>query len=153
MTINNPVIDYTLLFDSVTGLYAKSNESISNVISASTVLNSFGLAIHADSTLNSDLHLSADSSLADEVTFTVSSSVGSNEEVQDFVGGEGLNQLVTSVIDFGQFMADNIDDINTIIDEGVTEMQGKIIITAKAPVVKTGYKPATKVLPKDIVTR
>jgi len=151
VVILSNVPDYTLVFNTVTGLFARSLPNLANPDSASTVTNSLGNKISTDSVVNANLILSADDALAAEVPATVTGQVGTDEETLDYTGGEGLNELVTAMTDFGEFMANNIDDINTTVGE--ENMQAKIVLTVMAPVVKTTYSPVEKVKKDGVVTR
>lgn len=151
MGILTSVPDYNLVLDTTTSLFIVNPETISNPTCATTVFNSFGIAIDADSDVNGLLQLSAVDVLAGEESFTVVDPEA--EETEDFTGNEGLNETLVDVVTFADTSsADTI--INTLINEEVTtNMNVTLNLTVNSPVIKTEFNPRKRVLPTGVVKR
>lgn len=149
----NPVLDYNLIYSSTTGLFEKSIESIANPSLDDVVYNSYGIGVIADTAMNALLQTSAVDILADEIPFVVVNPEA--EEVLDYTGGsiESVNQTVSAINTFGEYLSANNPDIDVIIRSEVIEMKLELVIQLVSPVIKTEYEPITVVEKDGIVTR
>lgn len=138
----------SLIYSAVLGLFVKSAESILNPSLNSYVLDSNGLAVPTDTTASALLSLSADDILTDEIPFVVVNPEA--EELLDYTGSEGLNQVVSAINDFS---SDLDADINTSIDGGIIEMKVTLTIVIKNPIVKANYSPLSKQKPDGVLKK
>lgn len=154
MSILENVPDYNIVYNTTTGLFEKSSEVVVNPLLASVVYNSYGIGIVTDSELNASLSLSADDILAPEIPFPVTNPTPDDKERYDYVGGEGLNQTVSALNEYSEYVSETQADIETTIKEGVIEsMKLQLVISIISPVIKTEYKPRAVVRPESLVTR